>query len=363
MVKILHVTSSLDGGGIATLLYNYCSRMTDECFFDFAITSKSKGFIEKKLENLGFNIFHIPRFKKNPIKHLSFLKKIIRSGKYDVVHDHSDYKSVFTMIYAKKMKVKVRIAHCHLSYVPENFIKKLYRNFFNWFVKKNATNLFACSIDAGRWAWKKTPFYVMKNAIDIEKFTFNKKFREAYRNELLLNDDIFLIGNVGRLTYQKNHEFLIDIFAFYKKLDAKSKLIIVGEGELFNTIKNKIYKMNLEKDVLLLGTRDDVPSLMNAFDAFVLPTRFEGLGIVFIEAQCNGLPCFGTKERVPKEAIVSNNYFSISELCSADEWAKTIFKRKLERNNKNIKAIIENGYDIDTQAKELKDMYKRLCVK
>lgn len=364
MKKILHVTSSLDEGGIAKLLLDYCSRMITDIHFDFAITSEDIGMLESTFEKWGCNVYHIPQFRKHPIQHLKALNIIIKSGQYSIIHEHSDYKSLFTLLIAKKYNVKIRIAHSHLAFVPESKLKKIIRKLSSFLVKKNATHLMACSRDAAVWMWGKNSYnnnqvQILPNAIKVSEFSYDMRIRNKIRKNLGLENKI-VVGNVARFAYQKNHNFLLDVFYELVKINDCYHLLLIGDGELRTDIENKIKELGIVNNVTLMGALPNVNNYLNAMDLFFLPSHFEGLGIVYVEAQANGLICFASKDVVPEEVNLCNRVVFISLESSAEQWAKTIARTKIDRIDDSKEMIRLAGYDIDLAAEELKRLYLNL---
>ena len=360
-MKILHITSSLDGGGIARLLYDYCTRMIPDISFDFAITSETKGMLEDELMSYGCKIYRIPQVRKGILKHCRSLSEIMQNGQYDIIHDHSDYRSLFSLIVAKKIGINYRIVHSHLAFVPESNLKKIERKVITKFIIHLSTHLMACGEDAAKWMWGEKTFdsgkvIIMKNAIITEQFLFNNKKRIKLRNELGLENK-FVIGNVARFTYQKNHDFLLDIFNETLKRKPNACLLLIGDGELRKDIVSKAERLNIRDKIVFLGTINNVPDYLNVMDVFVLPSRFEGLGIVYVEAQANGLRCFATKDVVPNEANICNMITYLSKDKSAKEWSNEICRCNTDHVKNAEKNIIESGYDINLAVKEIKNFY------
>lgn len=216
-MRVLHVTSSLDCGGIASLLYEYCTRMMPEVQFDFVVSSSKEGIIERKLLNLGCNVYHLPRISANPRLYLNKIRSIIENGDYQIVHSHCDFKSYFELKIAKKCGVKVRIAHCHRANQSVSLTDHIVQLIFTPLTKCVCTHLFACGKDAAIWAWGNTAYknsnvFIMKNAIETKNYEFSSLTRSEFRKYFGI-DDKYVIGNVARLSYAKNHEFLLDIFS------------------------------------------------------------------------------------------------------------------------------------------------------
>ena len=201
-MRILEITSDLDGGGVDRLLYDYCSRMTNDIQFDFVVTSKTEGILEKPLKELGCNIYRISQIREGLKKHNNQLKKILTDNHYDVIHDHSGYKAWCNLRVAKKCGVTARIAHSHQAFMAETTKQKIMRILSTPITKMYSTELFACGNDAAKWMWGEKAFnngkvYIMKNAIQAERFNFSPEKRERIRCEYNIANK-FVIGNVAR---------------------------------------------------------------------------------------------------------------------------------------------------------------------
>ena len=356
-MRILEITSDLDGGGVDRLLYDYCSRMTDDIRFDFVVTSKTEGILEKPLRELGCNVYRLPQIREGLKKHNEQLKKILTENHYDAIHDHSGYKAWCNLRVAKKCGVVARIAHSHQAFMAETTKQKIMRVLSTPITKLYATELFACGNDAAKWMWGKRAFkngkvYIMKNAINAKKFDFSPQKRESIRSEYNISDK-FVIGNVARFSYQKNHELLINIFAEVKKIRTDAILMLIGRGELEDTVKAQVEELGLSDSVMFMGVRNDVPDLTNAMDVFALPSRFEGLPVTLVEIQANGLPAV-ISDNVTKEMAISKDFSFIPLNKSAEVWANAI----VEKSRSESKNLIENTiYDLNVATSELKSKY------
>ena len=356
-MRILEITSDLDGGGVDRLLYDYCSRMTNDIQFDFVVTSKTEGILEKPLKELGCNIYRISQIREGLKKHNNQLKKILTDNHYDVIHDHSGYKAWCNLRVAKRCGVVSRIAHSHQAFMAETTKQKIMRILSTPITKMYSTELFACGNDAAKWMWGKKAFndgkvYIMKNAIHSEKFNFSPEKRERIRSEYNLTDK-FVVGNVARFSYQKNHEFLINIFAQVKKIRTDAVLMLIGRGELEDTVKAQVEELGLQDSVIFMGVRNDVPDLVNAMDVFALPSRFEGLPVTLVEIQANGLPAV-VSDNVTKEMTLSNDFAFIPLTQSTLVWAKAISEIQRNESRNLIKNTI---YDLNIATNELRSKY------
>jgi len=363
MIRVLEIVSGLDGGGVESMLLNYIYYFDKEKIqVDFAVHSQSVGKTEAEFEKLGCKIYRVTPKTVNFGKNIIDLYKLIKIGKYDVVHSHFNIKGITHLITAWFCGVKIRIIHTHRAYVPLLGKFKYLSSILKFLCKVFATHWFACSSDAGIEMFGKKDFdngkvTVIKNAIEAKKFNFDNKVREKVRKEFGFEKK-FVVGMVARFHEQKNHLFLIDIFNEIININLNSVLLLVGDGELNQKIHEYVKDHNLQDVVFFTGIRSDVNELMQAMDVFVLPTQCEGLGIVLIESQAAGLKTYTSLEGVPKETKITDliEYISLSK--SPEYWANEILK---SNNNyqrlSEIELIKASGYDISSQAKILEDIY------
>ena len=326
---------------------------------DIAVSDCKEGMLEQSFIDLGCNVFRMRKIRDGLIKYNRTLKNIIRQGNYDIVHVHSGYKSFFALYASWKVGVKCRIAHTHYAYVKENIFGKINRAILTYLTKKYSTSLFSCSSEASMWTWgKKTSSYIMINGIDLSKYFFSLEKRDELRTKYnLLNNVVY--GCVGRLSYQKNHELNLRVFKEIHKLQPNAKFVLVGGGEEESKIKKLIVDLKLSNDVLLLGSRNDVEYLINMFDSFVLLSRFEGLGIVFVEAQTNGLFCYGSDKCVKDADLGRMAFVNISSEPTeiAQKIVDDYHEGKFSRQSVNSKA-----FDIHSCVSFLEDQYKKIYL-
>lgn len=221
----------------------------------------------------------------------------------------------------------------------------------------------ACSSDAAEWLYgdavPRDEIHILNNAIDTQKFVYDESVRERVRRELHL-ENAFVVGHIGRFTYQKNHTFLLEIFQKAKELRPDAVLLLIGTGELEQEVRQRAAVMGLEGSVRFLGLREDIAELMQAMDIFALPSRFEGLGLVLIEAQAAGLRAIAS-DKVPREAQVTELLTYLPLKDGADVWAEEIVKSAggYERTNRR-RQLMEAGYDVFGQAARIEQMYEQL---
>lgn len=359
-IRIAHIIGKWIGGGVESVVMNYYRSIDrSKIQFDFICDDDSTDIPYEEIEKLGGRVILIPSYQK-VFKYHNKLKKVLKDGNYKIVHSHINTLSVFSLWAAKSAKVPVRIAHSHSTTNKKEWKKNLLKQILRPFSKLFATDYMCCSELAGRWLfgnkeYDKGNVYLLNNAIDIDKFAYNEKIRKAKRKELNIKNDTLVVGHVGRFVEQKNHSFLIDIFSEIHKENEKSILLLVGQGPLENKIKEKVKLLGIEDSVKFLGQRDDVNKLYNVMDIFILPSLYEGLGMVLIEAQCASLPCI-TSTEVPEITKISNKIKYLNLKKNLKIWVKEINNYIDNKDRKKSNTECHN-YDITTENTKLVDYY------
>ena len=322
---------------------------------------------KNKIEGLGGKVFTFNKpFTpgKSRFNICSDLDNFFKKNKYDVVHVHSGSISIFGIYayYAKKNGVKKVIIHSHSSIEKKSLRNTILRSVCNVFLKNNVDIYCACSRIAGESKFVesvvKNKLVIIKNGIDVEKFKFNEVTRKNLRDSLNIEEDEFVVGHVGRFSDEKNHAFLIDVFKQIVKLKPNSKLILIGSGELEDTIKEKVIYLGFNEKVIFIGNVNNVYDYYQAIDCFVLPSKFEGLPLVGIEAQASGLSCFFA-DTITRELSITNlaHYLSLDD--SPKVWGNEIcLNDNLERVDMSTD-IKRSGYDIKTEIKKIEALYIR----
>lgn len=358
-IKVLIiVTTRFELDGITNVILNYYRAIDkSDMQIDFVIPNDIRKDLKKELEAFGSSIFKISNRVKKPISYMNRLTKLIKENNYNIVHGHGNSCTLALEMYAaKKGGAKVRISHGHNSTCKHTIIHRILRRLFD----NNYTNAFACGEKAGEWLYNNKPFEVINNGINIDKFKYDVEIRKKYRNKYNLNAKK-VIGHIGHFTYQKNHEYLIDVFAELYKMNSDYRLILIGDGELRVDIEKKVEDLGLSNVVIFTGKTLEVPQLMQAMDSIIMPSRFEGLPLTLVEAQTACLPCF-VSDKVSKEAGITDLVRFISLKTSPKEWANIINKSKIinrkELKDKIVNEIIQAGYSINDNAKRMKKLYK-----
>ena len=361
-MRILEICVDLDGGGIDRYLLNYCSRIKDIDFDFVCVDKKKEGVLEKPIRDLGCNIYKIKQQSKGVVNYYKALKKIMTENTYDAVHMHLGYRGMIALFCAKMCKIKCRISHAHIAFEPESGSRKILRKICTVICKCLSTHLAGCGVDAAKWLWgtksyEKGKVKIHNNAIDGEKFKFSSETRRAVREELGLSDETLAVGHVGRLCDQKNQLRLVEIFAEIKKQNENSVLFMVGRGDKEAAIVKKVEELGLSDSVKLLGIRDDVHELLNAFDVFVFPSTHEGLPFTLIETQCNGLYALSADTVTPLVKVSDCVKF-----ISLDEENKVWASESIELAKKGHLDtahgdVVDAGYEINAEAGKLKKYY------
>ena len=351
-------TNHYDYTGIVSFIRAYCYSINNCNLKIEYVAFEIHQQFRKEMDELKLVYYEIPSKKKNPYKYYLALNKVLKNN-YDVVHVHGNSSLIALELFLARLHgIQKRIAHCHNTTCDHKMLNIILRPLFNF----SCTDRLACSIDSGKWMYKNRNFIIMRNAIDIGKFSFDESKRYKIRKELCIKEEEIVIGHVGHFNEQKNHQFLIDIFFEFHKQHPNSKLLLVGGGILETKIKNKVDELQLKNSVIFLGKRNDIEAVMCAMDCFVFPSKWEGLGIVLIEAQATGLPCC-VSSVVPNEAKMSSAYCKVDLESSIDSWCKAI--DELINNNKNrndislfnSNEIRRKGYSIQLERERLVNIY------
>lgn len=355
-IRIAQMMTEMNYGGVEMVVMNYYRHIDHSRYqFDFFALEGSKVPQREEIERLGGHVYLVPKYT-HLISYIKCVSKLLHENQYKIVHSHMNALSVFSLYAAKKAAVPIRIAHSHSTAAKGETKKNIVKNILRPFSCVFPTHCFACSEKAGKWLFgNKKAFNIINNAIDLPKFAYDEKVREKVRKELQI-DDKFVVGYMGRLCYQKNPELAVEIFNSLHLQMPEAVLVMVGEGEYEQKIREKIRTLKLDDVVLLLGARNDPERLYQAMDTFVFPSRYEGLGMVLVESQVSNLPCFATKA-VPKAAQILPCAQYIDNENDLSEWVDKIIKSKCNVRKNQVDIIANAGYDIHCEARKLMDRY------
>ena len=369
-LRVLVLDTVMDRGGAETMMMNYLRHFDrSKVTYDFLVNRDYRAAYEDEIEALGGRIYRMcpmyPQyFARYKHEFRAFLKQ---HPEYRIIHSNLEERSYFPLHVAAEQGIPVRIAHAHNRPVGFN-LKSIFREYFRMRLPKYVTHMFACGTEAGDWLFgenNRGRVIQQRNAIDTSAYRYDSAIARQVREEFGVTDpNTFVLGHVGRFFPQKNHVFLIDIFAQVHKQHPNSVLWLVGGGELNDELKNqikaKVKELGLTDAVTFLGVRSDVNRLVQGMDSFVLPSLYEGLPVTMIEAQSSGLPCT-ISDRVPKQCDVTGNVQIIGLDDSPSQWAKKIWDQysahdKSERAN-GADIVTDAGFDIKANAEWLQKFY------
>ena len=346
----------MNGGGVESVVMNYYRHIDrSRLQFDFLVDSDSTLVPCDEIESLGGRIIDIPPYQ-HAMDYQRELQGLFGQEEWKIVHSHINALSVFPLRAAKKSGVPVRIAHSHSSFGggKGEGVKDMMKCILKTQALRYPTDLLACSNLAGKWLFgNNANFSVFPNAINLSKFKPNKVFRETKRRNLGISEDTFVVGHIGRMVPQKNHAFLLDVFSALLEKNPSSLLLLAGEGPLINDIKVKA--ADLGDRVRFLGRRNDVSELYQVFDAFCLPSVYEGLPVVGVECQASGVPILASSAVTAETAFTSLMEFE-PLTSSPGEWAAHLIAMKGNvLSQKDVESL--NKYDIVDAASRLTDFY------
>ena len=364
-IRVASVIGRYIGGGVEAVTINYYRNIDkNKIQLDFICDEDSTNIPYEEIEKMGGKVIIIPSYSK-PFKYHKELKIVLKEGNYKIIHSNINTLSVFSLFAAKCAGVPVRIAHSHSTTNKKEKKKNLMKQVLRPFSKVFATDYMCCSELAGRWLfgnkeYDKGNVYLLNNAIDLDKFKYNESLRKKKRKELGIKDDALVIGHIGRFVAQKNHDYLIDIFNEIHKKNNNSILLLAGQGPLMEDIKNKVKELNLDDSVKFLGQRNDANELYQAFDVFLLPSLYEGLPVVGVEAQASGLLCYLSDDMTKETKVLDITKF-MSLNNTPEEWANNILDdvKKYKRIDTS-KEMTAKNFNIKEEAKKLEEYYLNL---
>ena len=346
MIRILQCVNDMHRAGLETMLMNYYRNIDREKIqFDFLTHRPQRSDYDDEIESLGGKIYYAPRlYPQNYPKYFKWMKQFFSEHpEYKIIHSHIDAMSYLPLKAAKKANIPVRIAHSHNTAIDRDF-KYLLKTYFRFKLPKVANYYCACGKEAGEFLFPGKEYMYVPNAIEIDRFLFNENVRMKKRRELGIKDEI-VIGHIGRMSYQKNHKYLIDVFAEILKKRNDSILLLIGVGEKLDDIKKYVEKLGLSEQVRFLGNRADVDELYQAMDVFVMPSLFEGLPVVGVEAQFSGLSCIFS-DQVPEEVNFTNKAMFISLNEKKDVWADKVIAAAVDKTNRERPELKNSIFNI-----------------
>jgi glycosyltransferase involved in cell wall biosynthesis len=351
-------------GGIEKIIYSFIEHIDKQIIYFGIAAIYGEVYLKAGFKNMGCAVYDLPDPNKHPFFYAYRLIRLINDEHYDIVHINMVTAANSVPIFAARLsKCKRVIVHSHNSRVQSGAIRNMLHFGGKLLVSCLATDFYACSNEAAKHLFYRSDFVIVRNAVDIRRFLFNDMARKYVRERLNLAEDTLVIGNVGRFEIQKNHLFLLDVFCELLLLNPKVVLLLVGEGSLENKIRKKASKLNIEKNIIFYGITENVQDIFSAMDIFVMPSLYEGLGIVGVEAQISGLPVVAS-DVVPHEMALTSlvTFLGLSE--NPMIWADIILKNNGRKCIGDIIRIIsEKGYDITMESRLMEKRYIELMGK
>ncbi len=360
-IRVLNMFTIMDRGGAETMVMNYYRHIDrTKVQFDFLVHRERRGAYDDEIEALGGRIYRMcPIYPQNFVRYKRELRVFFQEHpEYRIVHSHMSELGYFAFCEAERNGVPVRICHAHNA--PHGFdAKMIMRTYFKKRMIPHLTHLFMCGIESGRWLYGRENegrFIMLNNAIDAAAYTCDPMKRVEMRRRLGLTNEL-TVGHVGRFNPQKNHPFLIDIFAALLKKEPDAVLLLVGGGGDMPKIQAKVQALGIAEHVRFLGVRSDVADLMQAMDVFVFPSLYEGLPVTMVEAQAAGLPCL-ISDKVPPECIITKGLVDVQTLSADPEvWAEKILEKRDFPRTDRRNEIAAHGFNITTEAVKLQEFY------
>ena len=365
-IRVLHMIGSLEVGGSQAMVMNiYRNIDRQKIQFDFVIDKNRGGFFEKEITELGGKIYEMPSFRGTNIHEIrrAWNEFFLKHPEYKILHSHvRSYASLYIPI-AKKYGLKT-IIHSH-STSNGSGISAVVKAVMQYPLRRQADYFFGCSKKSGEWLFGKKivsgdRFYILKNAINTEEYSVDDEVRNQYRKELGIDNDAIVYAHVGRLHEAKNHMFLLEVFYNIVKKNSNSVLLLVGDGELRNQIEKKIKKMELNKNVVMMGARRDVANIFKTADCFLFPSNWEGLPVTVVEAQAAGLPCL-ISDRITDEVNITPLVKKLPIDQGVKCWVDAIERISFQKQDV-IKQICEAGFDIKESSEWLQNFYRKIYV-
>lgn len=367
MIRILHIVTKMNRGGLETFIMNvYRNINREKIQFDFLVHNNKEGDYDQEILELGGNIYYISPRNKGILKNKEELHNFfLEHNEYEVIHQHvSSLSYLAPLKVGKKAGIKNRIVHSHSSKLSGKKINLFFHYLNQRKIENIATHKFACSDLAAKWLYgskisNENKYQLVYNGVDLDLYNFNVKGREIIRKELAIKEETLVIGHVGRFSYPKNHIYLIDVFHEILKKDRNVLLVLVGDGELKDEINKKIIEYGITENVKMLGVRSDIPDLLSAMDILLFPSHYEGLPVTLVEAQASGLKCL-VSNKITKQIKITENLEFMNINDDPEKWADSVLKNKnYYRRKQNINLSLKK-FEIKVVAKDLENFYLKI---
>ena len=369
-MKVLEINVDDVGlGGVYALVNSVIRHKPGDLKLDIAciVEFENSGNVQI-LNSLGTDIYYVGTHGgklSRPAAYYRNTVKLLQAGNYDCVHIHGDvaYLLLIFARAARRAGVKRIILHSHAAGIDggSRRIKRALHDMCRGRLKDSATDFVACSDKAAMWMYPNINLdrvRMINNGVELDRFAFDSDVRRRIRHDLRL-EDAFVVGHVGRFAYQKNHEFLLEAFSAIRKRVENARLLMIGEGVLFDQAREKAMRLGIQRDVIFYGSSYDVGGLMQAMDLFALPSRFEGLPVVGVEAQAAGLPVLFSDEITRQAKLTDRVWFLPIDSDSVEQWAEraeAIAREPVERRN-CCERLRKAGFSVEDTVRAFLKLY------
>lgn len=361
MVRVLHVVSVMNRGGVETMLMNFYRHIDREKIqFDFVVHGKDVGDYEPEIRAMGGRIFHVRTKTESFLGNLADIRRVVQENHYQIVEVHQDAMSMFALRAAQKGGATVRIAHAHSTSMPPSRPGKILYPFAIKRTTRYATHKFSCSQKSAAYLFHGDvagTIYIY-NGIETDKFRFDENARKKIRQDYALGDS-FVLGQVGNFLHPKNQLFTLDVFQAILDRNPQARLVFCGAGKDMEVCRQKASEQGIAQAVFFAGNVDNIHEMLSAFDALILPSFYEGFPISVIEGQCSGLPCF-VSDTITQETKITDLVHYVSLRSSPVEWAEEILRTPSVDRSSFADKVKQAGFDLDSMIYKLQDLYLTL---
>lgn len=356
MNRVLVIINTMDCGGAETFVMKVMREIVkDDIVFDFLINKSGDCYYEKEINSLGGQVYRGVSKSKNVLKSMALIKEIVQKKYYKTIFLVAVHPLAIIDIIACKMGGAKEILTRSTNSSAGGKVSKILAGLCCGLTFNASTERFAPSIEAAEWLFGKrntSKVKILKNGIDISQYGYDIKIREKKRKELGISDETLVVGHVGRFNKQKNHAFLLQIFDEIQKKQKDAILMLIGEGELRDQVKEQAKQLGIDSKIQFMGIRSDINELYMAMDVLVFPSLYEGLPNVIVEAQTTGLPCL-ISNTISKEVELTPGAVSTSLSETASSWANKAIELSKHQRKDNRSIMREKGYDIRNTVEEI----------
>lgn len=368
-IKVAEFVSRLESGGVESMLLNYLGHFTHPEDFEIHIVTQDINDVRcvKQFKDAGYQVNVVTHKKTSILKNVVDVWKLLEKERFNVVHSHMTLMNFYVLFMARLCRTQVLISHSHNAFKTSKPVKKFIQNLLKILNRWSSNIWAACGYDAGVFMYGKKAMelgkvLVFNNAIDTSKFAYNEERRKQIRTQLGFSQQHFVVGHIGRFTEQKNQKYLIDVFNELHKINHNARMLMIGTGELEDEIHDYARSKGVFDLIKFVGSVPNTYDYYQAMDVFILPSKFEGLPVVSIEAQAADLPVF-ISDQVDKACKISNKVTFLPTTVHPKIWAVKISESSMTlRSQQAIESVRNAHYEIEDEAASLEKLYRVKCL-